>query len=333
MSVEKKKPVCESEIEKIRQRLRQQLQPHRYLHSLGTAGEAEALARHWRLDENRAYLAGLLHDFTKNYSGEELLRLARAQGLAIDDWTAAHPGILHGPVAALLLSDEWGIEDKEVAEAIRWHTVPQPDMCELAKVVYLADKIEPSRKTWPGLERLRRLAYSDLDAAIAAALAEIADYVTAKGQEICPWTEEIGRAYRNKVQKQDEPAPAGGSSHYGGLPMKEITAEALLNQCVELATAKKAHDVVSLKLAGLTLICDYFLLASASNTRQTQSICDHIGIEMKKAGYPPLHIEGYREGRWILMDFGMVVVHIFLDDEREYYNLERLWGDAERNNY
>lgn len=322
-----------SEIETIKQRLQERLTPNRYLHSLGTAGEAAALARQWRLDEGRAYLAGLLHDFAKSYSGEELLRLARGQGMEVDDWTAAHPDILHGPVAARLLKAEWGIEDAAVAEAIRWHTVPQPGMSELAKVIYLADKIEPSRKTWPGLARLRRLAYSDLDAAIAEALEQVADYVAAKGQEIYPGTKEIGRAYRNKVKKQGESAVAGGRSHHGGLPMKEITAEALLQQCAELAAAKKAHDIVSLKLAGLTLICDYFLLASASNTRQAQAICDHIEIEMKAAGYPPLRIEGYREGRWILIDFGMVVVHIFLDEEREYYNLERLWGDAERNSF
>jgi len=115
--------------------------------------------------------------------------------------------------------------------------------------------------------------------------------------------------------------------------MKEISAEALLQQCVELAAAKKARDIVSLKLTGLTLISDYFLLVSASNTRQTQSICDHIEIEMKAAGNAALHIEGYREGRWILIDFGAVVVHIFLAEEREYYNLERLWGDAERQEY
>lgn len=115
--------------------------------------------------------------------------------------------------------------------------------------------------------------------------------------------------------------------------MKDISAEALLQQCLALAAAKKARDIVSLKLAGLTLICDYFLIVSAANARQAQSICDNIEIEMKTKGEAPLRIEGYREGRWILIDFGAVVVHVFLDEEREYYNLERLWGDAERQEY
>lgn len=115
--------------------------------------------------------------------------------------------------------------------------------------------------------------------------------------------------------------------------MTELTAEALLEKLVKLAGDKKAQDIVSLKLQGLTLICDYFLIASATNTRQTQAICDNIEETMKHDGQAPLRIEGYRDGRWILIDFGSVVVHIFLQEEREYYNLERLWGDAERIDY
>ena len=112
--------------------------------------------------------------------------------------------------------------------------------------------------------------------------------------------------------------------------MTENTADSILQQCIEFAQEKKGRDIISLKLQGLTVICDYFLLVTATNTRQAQSICDNIEDKMKEAGNPPLRIEGYREGKWILLDFGSVVVHIFLAEEREYYNLERLWGDAER---
>ena len=115
--------------------------------------------------------------------------------------------------------------------------------------------------------------------------------------------------------------------------MTENNAEIILRKCVELADEKKARDMVSLKLKGLTVICDYFLIVSATNTRQAQSICDNIEEKMEEYGNAPLRIEGYREGKWILMDFGVVVVHIFLDEEREYYDLERLWADAERQEY
>jgi len=115
--------------------------------------------------------------------------------------------------------------------------------------------------------------------------------------------------------------------------MMQTSAETVLQRCVELAADKKGRDMVSLKLQGLTLICDYFLIVTAANTRQAQAISDNIQEEMKKGGIAPLRIEGYREGRWILIDFGVVVVHIFLEEERQYYNLERLWGDAEKEEY
>ena len=115
--------------------------------------------------------------------------------------------------------------------------------------------------------------------------------------------------------------------------MTDNSAESILQQCVALAQEKKGRDIISLKLRGLTVICDYFLLVSATNTRQAQSICDNIEEKMKENALPPLRIEGYREGSWILLDFGSVVVHIFLEEERQYYDLERLWGDAERVEY
>lgn len=112
-----------------------------------------------------------------------------------------------------------------------------------------------------------------------------------------------------------------------------ISPDALLSHLVTLAQEKKARDMVSLRLTGLTLICDYFLIVSAASSRQAQALSDNIELGMKEAGLPPLRIEGFREGRWILLDFGAVVVHIFQDDERSYYDLERLWGDAERIEY
>jgi ribosome-associated protein len=97
---------------------------------------------------------------------------------------------------------------------------------------------------------------------------------------------------------------------------------------VEIAREKKAVDIMTMDLSGITLICDHFLLMTAANTRQAQALSDYLAQGLKETGNPPLRIEGYKEGRWILLDFGSVVVHIFQEEERRYYNLERLWGDA-----
>ncbi len=109
--------------------------------------------------------------------------------------------------------------------------------------------------------------------------------------------------------------------------------EVLMRRLVDLALEKKAKDVVSLKLTGLTLIADYFIILSATNTRQAQAIADALYETLKDENQQALRIEGYQDGRWILLDFGSVVVHIFQPDERSFYDLETLWGDAEKQTY
>jgi len=107
-----------------------------------------------------------------------------------------------------------------------------------------------------------------------------------------------------------------------------LTTNELLTKCVEIARDKKAINIMTMDLSGITLICDHFLLMTASNTRQGQALSDYMAEGLKELAHPPLRIEGYKEGRWILLDFGSIVVHIFQEEERKYYNLERLWGDA-----
>ncbi|MBR6824385.1 MAG: ribosome silencing factor [Firmicutes bacterium] len=103
----------------------------------------------------------------------------------------------------------------------------------------------------------------------------------------------------------------------------------VVRKCAEAALEKKGQDVVALDLRGITPISDFFLIATASNTRQTQSICDRLEEVAEELELPRPKVEGYREGRWILVDFGAALVaHIFLAEEREYYSLERLWKDA-----
>jgi ribosome-associated protein len=98
---------------------------------------------------------------------------------------------------------------------------------------------------------------------------------------------------------------------------------------VAAALDKKAFDLDVLSVGELTSIADYFILASASNERQAAAIADAIEEKLKKdLGVRPLLIEGTTPGRWVLLDYGDFVVHIFTEDVRRFYGLERLWGDA-----
>jgi len=93
---------------------------------------------------------------------------------------------------------------------------------------------------------------------------------------------------------------------------------------------KKATDALILQVAPLTSVADYLVIGSADSDRQASAIADHIDGILSRSGSKPLSIEGRRSSQWVLMDFGDVIVHIFRQDVREHYALERLWADAKR---
>ncbi len=101
-------------------------------------------------------------------------------------------------------------------------------------------------------------------------------------------------------------------------------------ECGRLALEKKARDVVILELAGLTDIADYFVVTSGASERHVRTVADGVEQGMKEQGRLPLSTEGYDEGRWIIMDYGDVIVHVFLGELRELYDLESLWIEAKR---
>ena len=94
--------------------------------------------------------------------------------------------------------------------------------------------------------------------------------------------------------------------------------------------SKKGEDIQVLKTAELTTLADYFVLCTATSTTQIKALTDACEKAMKDLGEMPHHVEGHRGGTWVLMDFSAVVVHIFNDEARKFYDLERLWQDAEQ---
>ena len=93
--------------------------------------------------------------------------------------------------------------------------------------------------------------------------------------------------------------------------------------------SKKGLNIKVLKTQELTTLADYFVLCTATSTTQVKAMSDACEEAMEKQGETVHHIEGHRGGTWLLMDFSSVVVHIFMDEARKFYDLERLWGDAE----
>ena len=97
----------------------------------------------------------------------------------------------------------------------------------------------------------------------------------------------------------------------------------------KILAAKKGEDVVVLDVNHLTIIADYFVIASGRSTTHVKSLCDELEEELGKKGIFPKRKEGYNEARWIVLDFSDILVHIFHYEEREFYNIERLWTDGD----
>lgn len=102
----------------------------------------------------------------------------------------------------------------------------------------------------------------------------------------------------------------------------------LLEAAYQAVDEKKAQDIVVLNMEGVSLIADQFIICHANSERQVQAIAREVADKASKNEYEVKRVEGLDNGRWVLVDLGDVVVHVFHKDDRGYYNLEKLWGDA-----
>ncbi len=175
-------------MEKLEKAVVSLLKPDRVAHVLGCRDTAAELARIWGADETHAARAGMLHDVTKALDGPLQLTLCREYGIILDNFSKKNPKTLHALTGSLVAERIFG-EEAPVVEAIRSHTTGKANMNTLEKILYVADYMEPNRK-FPGVEELRRLAYTDLDGALKLGLEMTLDMLRTQGREISPGSQE-----------------------------------------------------------------------------------------------------------------------------------------------
>lgn len=164
------------------------LNPNRVRHVLGCRDTCVELARRWGADETDAARAGLLHDITKALDGPLQLTLCAAYGKILDDFSRKYPKTLHALTGSLVAERIFG-ENEAVVSAICSHTTGKAQMNTLEKIVYVADYMEPNRD-FPGVERLRELAFSDLTAALKLGLEMTLEHLKSQGCEVSPQSAE-----------------------------------------------------------------------------------------------------------------------------------------------
>lgn len=128
---------------RIKEWLKNNLTDERYGHSLGCAEASREIARILNYDEDKAYLAGLIHDCAKSLPFDEAIQLLKENNLELVDGEDKNKKVLHAPAGVIIAKNNFGIEDEDILSAIRWHTLGKADMNTLEKIVFIADKIEP----------------------------------------------------------------------------------------------------------------------------------------------------------------------------------------------
>ena len=110
--------------------------------------------------------------------------------------------------------------------------------------------------------------------------------------------------------------------------MAEKNAKEMVKTAVAALQDKKGEDIRVIDISGVTVIADYFIIASGSNPNQVQALVDNVEEQMYKAGYDDPRVEGYNTASWVLLDYNDVIVHVFSQDDRLFYDLERIWRDG-----
>lgn len=174
-------------VEDMKIKLKKELSPERFQHSIGVMEESIKLARFYNADEKKAEIAGLLHDCAKHLNNTEVLGIIEEKGIAVDEIQINTPPLYHGIVAPIIASEQYGISDKEILDALYWHSTGRAGMTPLEKIVFIADYIEPGRN-FDNLDQARKAAYEDVNRCILMLTESTIKHVLKKGDFLHPDT-------------------------------------------------------------------------------------------------------------------------------------------------
>jgi len=183
--------LCDYSWTDLEDKLKGMIKPSRYLHTIGVAETAVRLAGRYGIDPQRARLAAMLHDCAKSLPHADMEDLIHDAGVDVDGDELTLNPVIHAPAGAVLAQREFGVKDPQIISAIRNHTLGGPGMTDLDRLIYIADFIEPNRKSFEGLEEVRRLAETDLHAALKRCAQLTTEYAISQGGKTHIRTEQM----------------------------------------------------------------------------------------------------------------------------------------------
>ena len=181
---------------KLEKKLKKYMDEERFIHTQGVMYTACALAMCHNADMNQARLAGLLHDCAKCIPNSKKLKICQRENIPVSAAEEASPDLLHAKLGVYISKEKYGVTDREVRQAIRYHTTGRPEMTLLEKIIYIADYIEPGRDKAPNLPTVRRLAFQDLDETMYVILKDTLEYLERGSGTIDATTRQACRYYQ-----------------------------------------------------------------------------------------------------------------------------------------
>ena len=301
--------------DEIKALLKARMNAHRYEHSLNVAARAVFLAERNGADPERAYFAGLVHDICKGIPLEEQHAIIEKAGIVLDEDTEKSPALWHAVAGSVYIQTELSVTDEDIIRAVRYHTTGRGGMSLLEKVLYMADLTSADRN-YPDADYTRSLTDKSLAEGLAYGVRWLVNDLKNKGLPTGNDTAALFEEMKSVIIHDDE--------RKNNMESKELAI-----RIAKILDSKKAIDIRVLKICDISALGDYFIIASASNKSHVQSLSDELDFTLgHENGIKPKRVEGYSSASWILMDYESVIVHIFHEETREFYSLERLWSDA-----
>ena len=182
--------------QQMKDKLKEKLPMKRFEHSVGVEYTAATMAFMYGVDNEKAMIAGLLHDCAKYVPNDKKIQKCEKRKIPISECEYKNPDLLHAKLSAVYAKEKYGITDKEILSAIAWHTTGKPAMTTLEKIIYIADYIEPNRNVLPEIDIIRKEAYTDLDTCLLHILHNIIHYLEKSNSHIDSMTQETYEFYK-----------------------------------------------------------------------------------------------------------------------------------------
>lgn len=195
--------MSKTDIIKLRKSMKKVQDTKRYEHTLGVAFTAASLAMRYEEDILNAQIAGLLHDCAKCLKEEKILNICEKKHLLISDVERRNPSLLHAKAGAVFAKEKYDIDDEDILNAIYYHTTGRPGMSRLEKIIFIADYMEPGRKSAPNLALIRKMAFEDLDSTLCKILQDTLIYLRESDDEIDPATENTWKYYSGYMLEKE----------------------------------------------------------------------------------------------------------------------------------